>query len=177
MNSNETPKFDHSRFDDIFGDNLDREAMDQPSGKETVNAADLPKPAADTEYETVTVTEFDTELGYVTETIKVKKAIEHTITAEDDDRKDFGDLTIRIRINAVYIGGEDQLNIQVYGWRNDDPQADDAFVGEYEVDMLNLYRPDDGSFEEDGEATFTLTQKQIDDALALYDELYMSEES
>lgn len=105
---------------------------------------------------------------------------DHTITAADGDEVELGDLTIRVVITPVYSGGEDELSIQVYGWRNNDADTmsrTDLFAGDYEVEVATIHLPDDGDFRTDDEVTFTLTQKQVDDALALYDELYMSENS
>ena len=45
------------------------------------------------------------------------------VTAADGDEKELGNLTIRIMITPTYSGGEDQLSIQVYGWRNDDTET------------------------------------------------------
>lgn len=102
----------------------------------------------------------------------------HTITAADGDTVDLGDLTIRVVITPVYSGGEDELDIQVYGWRNNDPAIDNGvFVGDCEVEVAMIRLPDDGDFRTGTVVTFTLTQKQVDDALALYDDWYMSEES
>src|SRR3990167_2679724 len=101
------------------------------------------------------------------------------VTAADGDEKELGNLTIRIMITPTYSGGEDQLSIQVYGWRNDDTETmsrTDLFAGDYEVEVATITLPSDGDFRTDDEVTFTLTQQQIDDALALYDELYMSDE-
>ena len=92
--------------------------------------------------------------------------IEFTFTIDGNEEHIVGELTIAITPHLDGYGD----SVSVYGWNN--THTDDEF-GDCNVEIaeIELNLPED----DEEEFTITLTQKQLDDALALYNSMYMSE--
>lgn len=96
--------------------------------------------------------------------------VELTFTVSGGEEHVIGDLTIAANVYLDALFGN---RVHVYGWNNTD--TEDEF-GDCNVDIveIELNLPDD--CDDDEEFTVKLTRKQIEDALVLYNSLYMSEE-
>lgn len=104
---------------------------------------------------------------------------EHVVTMDTEDEHGIGDLSIRIQIGQT---AATERAVSVYGWRNDNEEINEVDVfGDYEVEIatIEMSDADFAAFEKDTRhaPTFTLTQQQVDDALKLFDSIYMSNES